>query len=238
MRPAQLPPRTAFNAKHGGGRRHRLLYRVYQAVVRGDEVLAAFIVGLLVVIPGPVRGIVAENVVSASGLPPLTFSNSCQEIVDKALHAPLEAIAGGVVHEAQREFVRCRHMSSNIVGAYDEVSGRVLILLCIQAAFPNLGWGWTRWVLEGMRMPPWLVRALFATYHWSQVELLMYRRRTGVFLRITRAIKQGCPASRPLPGLLSDAGMQAAEPSTRIYQGGCLESAIADRCKRAAVAQR
>lgn len=81
----------------------------YSSVVRGDPVPANFSQAGLVLIPKtPIAPDVAHVALPAN-LRLRTLRNSSQNIVAKALCAPLEAVAQSAAHEAQRGFVRGRH---------------------------------------------------------------------------------------------------------------------------------
>lgn len=165
----------------------RLLHQVYSAVVRGDPAPPSFNQAWMVLIPKAPIALDAAHVARPANLRSFTLSNSCQNIVAKALCAPLEDVARSVVHDAQRGFVRGRQMATNLVGAdaaienfvHDPGSDPGLILLDIQAAFPSIDWDWVQWVLRQMGIPDWLVDAIFSTYHGSEVEILLHGQRSG-----------------------------------------------------------
>lgn len=54
-------------------------------------------------------------------------------------------------------------------------------------------WAWVQWLRRRMGIPCQLVDTIFYTYHGSEVVSVLHSQRSGVKLRFTCGIKQGCP---------------------------------------------
>ena len=184
----------------------------YKQILDGGEVPSWLNRSTLVFIPKGDPGDGGVGIQARPGdLRPLSLSNADQKLVAHAINLSLSRVCEETAHSAQRGFRRGKLITDNVLELearimkelYTGARCPVLLLIDIKAAFPSVAWDWPWYVLDLMKCPEWLIRAVKALYIDSTAQLAVGGLR-GVLISITSGIKQGCPMSGSLWCLVFD----------------------------------
>lgn len=130
-----------------------------------------------------------------------------------------------MVHHSQRGFVGGRRMGDKILLTLAAMEKALILgehsfgttLFDTSAAFPSVSWEWLRAMLDALRLPDWVIKAVCGLMIGSMATIYI---NSALFpfasVPVQRGIRQGCPSSGSVWALLFDPVVQrliAAPPS-------------------------
>ena len=202
--------------KNGGSAAHKAIYNLYRSIINDGNIGEEFNESLMVFLPKGTEDMDADDVVRSPGnARPLNLSNTDAKIIAVAINQTLGDVAEAKVMQQQRGFIKGRVMGDNIleIEAYGIILSMMASMLPamaffdFRAAFPSIQHAWLFFVLEHMRMPMRIVRAIRKLYTNCFVHLVFGGTRHRGF-KLSSGIKQGCPMSGTIFALSLDPVMR------------------------------
>ena len=190
----------------------RMLFAVYQALIRGSEPEPSFNFSYLGFLPkGDEDYDAASQIREPSCTRPLNLSNTCNKIIAHALACPLIRVAPDIIHKIQKGGVRGRQMVDEL---YDIECKALKFMIArfpnsglvgfdFRAAFPSLARKYLFWVLKAMNVPRKLRKAIFALYLNCYCFISLGGQSFSGFHQFC-GVKQGCPLSMILFAIAID----------------------------------
>jgi hypothetical protein len=171
--------------------------------------------------------------VTAADTRPLQLSNTVSKLFASLLNQHLARVASIVCIAIQKGFLQGRSIADCIIET-DSVAAdwfrrgypsAALILFDFRAAFPSLAHDFIFLVLESMKIPAHIIKAIRRLYE-NCIMHICFGKQVHCFLAILAGIKMGCPLSGTLFALALDPFLRAI--SSAAPSSGFHASAFAD----------
>jgi ribonuclease HI/exonuclease III len=187
-----------------------ILLRITHALARGETPPAGFNYARLFLIP-------KNSSLEIASTRPISVTNSDNRIIAKCLTTAITPALQAILHLAQKGFVPGRTGAEHILrlneAYYSHLTRKqqyFILFLDTKKAFDSINHDFIIAVIDKMGMPQWFCAAIAGLLSDVRVYPVL-AEDTGVFIPITRGVKQGCPLSPLLFAICYDVLLHALE---------------------------